>query len=95
MVKTAITTTLFKDWTQADAFVALAEAAGWSVEETERDILTVRDGNRMGSVGLALQVAEPHRVLAVAPFRGAPVPLPLSTGAAAMFELIREEHALA
>ena len=52
MNRTEKTEQLFKFWPDAAHFVEIAEANGFSVHETDRDVLTLRRGDQTATVGL-------------------------------------------
>ena len=81
---------LFEKWAHADAFVALVEGAGFTVEETDHDFLTVRQGYKIGVVGLVFEGPGTDLQLMLTPFDGEKHNYALNTEAQIIFDRMRQ-----
>jgi hypothetical protein len=84
------TTTLSQQWPSANVFFQVATAAGWTLEQKERDVIAIRKDQRMGTVALCLKEPENEFLLVIAPFKGKPRTFQLGASAAEVITFIRE-----
>lgn len=83
MIQTSKTKTLFLKWPETSTFVEIAEVNRCSVEETNRDVLTLRksDSHRVATIGLTFRENSVNLVLFAHSFDGDYAEYPLSTSA--------------